>query len=149
MIVTHMSDFNVVVEGKHALVSVKSRVGFIFTQKTCTYGYMTSSGTTGYCLLYSLVFVKKHSCQTALITLTEDIYNAIQTCNFFGLLQLDLSKAFDLVNHTLIFEIWNFTIVMMIQSAVDPLLFLIYINDTLRLLKQINTMLYANDATIL
>ena len=29
---------------------------------------------------------KNHSCQTALITLTEEIYNAIQTGNLFGLL---------------------------------------------------------------
>ena len=49
-------------------------------------------------------FRKNHSCQTALITLTEEIYNAIQTGNLFGLLQLDLSKAFDLVNHTLLLE---------------------------------------------
>ena len=42
-------------------------------------------------------FRKNHSCQTALITPTEEIYNAIQTGNLFGLLQSDLSKAFDLV----------------------------------------------------
>ena len=47
---------------------------------------------------------KHHSCQTALITLTEEIYNAIQSGNLFGLLQLDISKAFDLVNHTLLSE---------------------------------------------
>ena len=60
--------------------------------------------TTSYCLIPSLVFVKNNSCQTALITLTEEIYNAIQTGNLFGLLQLDLSKAFDLVNHKLLLE---------------------------------------------
>ena len=49
-------------------------------------------------------FRKNHSCQTALITLTEEIYNAIQTGNLFGLLQLDLSKAFYLVNLTLLLE---------------------------------------------
>ena len=45
-------------------------------------------------------FRKNHSCQTALITLTEEIYNVIQTGNLFGLLQLDLSKAFYLVKGT-------------------------------------------------
>ena len=50
------------------------------------------------------VFRKNHSCQTALITLTEKIYIAIQTGNLFGLLQLYLSKSFDLVNHTLLLE---------------------------------------------
>ena len=49
-------------------------------------------------------FRKNHSCQTALITLTEEIHNTIQTGNLIGLLQLDLSKAFDLVNHTLLLE---------------------------------------------
>ena len=49
-------------------------------------------------------FRRNHSSQTALIELTEEIYNAIQTGNLFGLLQLDLSKAFDLINHTLLLE---------------------------------------------
>ena len=49
-------------------------------------------------------FRKNHYCQTTLITLTEEIYNAIQIGNLFGLLQLDLSKALDLVNHTLLLE---------------------------------------------
>ena len=43
-------------------------------------------------------FRKNQSCQTALITLTEEIYNAIQSGNLFGLLQLDL------FNHTLLLE---------------------------------------------
>ena len=38
-------------------------------------------------------FCKNHSCQTALITLTEEIYNTIQTGNLFGLLQLNQFKA--------------------------------------------------------
>ena len=65
---------------------------------------MTSSRTTSYCLIHSLCFEKNHPCQTALITLTEEIYNAMQTGNVFGLLQLNLSKAFDLVNQTSLLE---------------------------------------------
>ena len=64
-----------------------------------------SSRTTSYRLIHSLQgFRKNHLCQTALITLTEEIYKAIQPNNLFGLLQLDLSKAFDLVYHTLLSE---------------------------------------------
>ena len=127
-------------------------------------------------------FRKNHSCQTALITLTEKIYNAIQTGNLFGLLQLDLSKAFDLVNHTLLLEklklyhcnadtiCWFESYLKnrlqrvsvkstlsqphTIKSGVPqgsilgPLLILIYINDMPLFIKRINTMLYADDATI-
>ena len=61
--------------------------------------YVIFSRTTSYCLI-QLGFRKNHSYQTALITLTDEIYNATQT----GLLQLDLSKAFDLGNQTLLLE---------------------------------------------
>jgi len=49
-------------------------------------------------------FRKDHSCQTALIELTEKIYRAIHEGKVFGAAQLDLSKAFDLVNHNLMIE---------------------------------------------
>ena len=74
-----------------------------FFRKTRVYVYMTCPRTTSYCLI-QFGFRKTYFCQTALITLTGEIYSAIQTGNLFGLLQLDLSKTFDLVNHTLLFE---------------------------------------------
>ena len=49
-------------------------------------------------------FRKNHSCQEALIALTEHIYQSIHDGKFVGVVQLDLSKAFDLVNHRLLLE---------------------------------------------
>lgn len=49
-------------------------------------------------------FRKDHSCQTAVLSITEQIYQAINEGKFLGLVQLDFSKAFDLVNHKLLLE---------------------------------------------
>lgn len=49
-------------------------------------------------------FRKNHSCQTALLSLTEEMYEAINEGKFFGMVQLDFSKAFDLVNHELLIQ---------------------------------------------
>jgi hypothetical protein len=49
-------------------------------------------------------FRKNHCCQTALIALTEKIYEAFCAGKLFGLVQLDFSKAFDLINHSLLIE---------------------------------------------
>ena len=49
-------------------------------------------------------FRRNQSCKTALITLTEDIYEALETGINFGLVQLDFSKAFDLLHHSLLLQ---------------------------------------------
>ena len=49
-------------------------------------------------------FRKDHSCQTAPISLTENMYEAMNVKKYFGMVQLDLSKAFDLVNHSLLIQ---------------------------------------------
>ena len=43
-------------------------------------------------------FRKQNSCQTALLTLTEKMYEGINERKYFGMTQLDMSKAIDLVN---------------------------------------------------
>ena len=47
-------------------------------------------------------FRRNQSCQTALITLSEKIYKALEAWDYIGLVQLDLSKAFDRVNNSLL-----------------------------------------------
>ena len=49
-------------------------------------------------------FRKTHSCQTALITLTDDLINNIDDDFLNGVLLLDLSKAFDIVHHEILLK---------------------------------------------
>ena len=47
-------------------------------------------------------FRNKQFCETALITLAERKFNSIYEADYCGMLQLDLNKAFDLVNYSLL-----------------------------------------------
>jgi len=48
-------------------------------------------------------FLENHSCQTSLIRIIDDWITAIDNNNqIVGRLMLDLSKAFDLVNHSIL-----------------------------------------------
>ena len=49
-------------------------------------------------------FRKQNSCQSALLALTEKMYKALNEGKYFGMTQVDLRKAFDLVNHTILLE---------------------------------------------
>ena len=51
---------------------------------------------------YQSAYRKKHSTQTALLKLTEDIYDIIDDSELTLLVLLDFSKAFDTVNHKLL-----------------------------------------------
>ena len=47
---------------------------------------------------------KQNSCRAALLTLTEKMYKGINKGKYFGMTQLDMSKAFDLVNHIILLQ---------------------------------------------
>ena len=49
-------------------------------------------------------FHKKHSCQTALVKLIDQWMSCIDKEDFVGTLFLDLRKAFDVVDHTILIE---------------------------------------------
>ena len=49
-------------------------------------------------------FRSKHSCQTSLLYLTNEWFNAIENGNLIGTVLVDLRKAFDLVNHELLLQ---------------------------------------------
>jgi len=54
--------------------------------------------------LHFKAFLENHSCQTALIRLVDDWISAVDKNEVVGTLLLDLSKAFDLVNHSLLLQ---------------------------------------------
>ena len=47
-------------------------------------------------------FLTQHSCQTALTLITEEWLNAMHKGELTGVLMIDLCKAFDLVDHSLL-----------------------------------------------
>ena len=61
---------------------------------------------TKYKLIHELQsgFRKKHSCQTALVKLINQWMSCINKGDFVGTLILDLRKAFDVVDHTVLIE---------------------------------------------
>ena len=49
-------------------------------------------------------FRRPHSCQTALTKIVDNWINALSNSEYVGAVFLDLSKAFDLVNHKLLLQ---------------------------------------------
>ena len=49
-------------------------------------------------------YLKNYSCVTALVDITDTLLLTMDRCDINGLLMLDLSKAFDLINHNLLLK---------------------------------------------
>ena len=49
-------------------------------------------------------FRPKHSCETALLKMTDDWFNGIDKGNMTGVIYIDLKKAFDTVNHDILLK---------------------------------------------
>ena len=56
---------------------------------------------------YQSAYKKNHGTQTALLKLTEDIYDIIDDSEITLLVLLDFSNAFNTVNHKLLLEKWD------------------------------------------
>lgn len=57
---------------------------------------------------YQSGFRKNHSCATALLNVTDDIFNANDKDKVTALVLIDFSKAFDLLNHEILLAILHF-----------------------------------------
>ena len=68
-------------------------------------------------------FRKKHSCQTALVKLIDQWMSCINKGDFVGTLFLDLRKAFDVVDNTILIENWLHTnLVTRLSNGLNPIL---------------------------
>ena len=84
-------------------ISVLPIINSIFERhiSNCLVDYLESNN-----LLYNHQsgFRKLHSCQTALTKIVDNWLNAINNSETVGTVFLDLTKAFDLVNHKLLIQ---------------------------------------------
>ena len=84
-------------------ISVLPIINSIFERhiSNCMVNYLESN-----CLLYDHQsgFRRVHLCQTALTKIVENWLNARNNSEIVGTVFLDLTKAFDLVNHKLFFQ---------------------------------------------
>ena len=57
--------------------------------------------------IYQSAYRQFHSCETALVKMTNDLLWAIENKNSTVLVHIDLSVAFDMVNHSILIEVMN------------------------------------------
>lgn len=89
-------------------------------------------------------FRPRHSCQTALVNLVDSWANEISNKNIVGTLYLDLSKAFDYVNHSILLKKlkqYNFSneSILWFSSYLTNRCQLVQINNTRSSLRNIKT----------
>ena len=58
-------------------------------------------------LIYQSAYRRFHSCETALIKMTNDLIWAIENKNCTALVGIDLSAAFDMVDHNILIDVMN------------------------------------------
>ena len=55
---------------------------------------------------YQIGYKQGHSCEMVLITILNDLLWAVEHQQMSALILLDLSAAFDTVNHSILIEVW-------------------------------------------
>ena len=103
-------------------------------------------------------FRKNYSTEQAILELTDNLQLKIDSNEAICRIFLDLSKAFDTVNHQILVSLCNglkaILKALSIQcgvpqgSTLGPLLFLIYINDMPNCLEKANIRTFADDTTL-
>ena len=94
-------------------------------------------------------FRKLHSTELAALELTDRILKDVDERNISMAIFMDLSKAFDTLDHQILLKKVNFLWDRRASPWLGPLLFLIYMDDITNASEAFEYILYADDTTFL